>query len=195
MKRLLTTGLVSAAMLGGAVFGAGTLAGIADAQGYDGGDTPTVQTEDGQIVQVQDEVDPTDPDAPPVPEDGEREGCEGRGGRGRGLDAAAEAIGVDVESLRDSLREGQTIAQVAEANGVDPQTVIDAMVADLQTHLDEEVAAGELTAEEAADRLTDATERITQHVLEGRPEGERGPRPPRGPAPEAEPPADQGTSA
>lgn len=45
------------------------------------------------------------------------------------LAAAAEVIGIDVETLREALKDGQTIADVAQANGVDPQTVIDALVA------------------------------------------------------------------
>jgi uncharacterized protein YidB (DUF937 family) len=45
------------------------------------------------------------------------------------LRTAAQAIGIDASILRDALRDGQTIAEVAEANGVDPQTVIDALVA------------------------------------------------------------------
>ncbi len=42
----------------------------------------------------------------------------------------ADAIGIDVETLREELRTGATVAEIAEANGVDPQVVIDALVAD-----------------------------------------------------------------
>jgi hypothetical protein len=97
------------------------------------------------------------------------------GGRGgRGLDSAAEALGITADELRTALEGGQTIAEVAAAKGVDVQTVIDAMLADLKTHLDEEVAAGEHTQEEADQKLADATERITDSVNNGMPErGER----------------------
>jgi polyhydroxyalkanoate synthesis regulator phasin len=89
----------------------------------------------------------------------------GRGpGGGRGIEAAATAIGVEVDVLRDALRDGSTIADVAAINGVDVQTVIDAMVAAAQEHLDEQVAAGDLTADEAATRLTEVSERITAMV-------------------------------
>jgi cell division FtsZ-interacting protein ZapD len=50
-------------------------------------------------------------------------------GRAAAIRTAAEAIGIDADELRAALREGQTIAQAAEANGVDPQDVIDALVA------------------------------------------------------------------
>jgi DNA-directed RNA polymerase specialized sigma subunit len=49
--------------------------------------------------------------------------------RSAAIRATAEAIGIDAAELRGALRDGQTIAQVAEANGVDPQDVIDALVA------------------------------------------------------------------
>lgn len=49
--------------------------------------------------------------------------------RSAAIRTAAEAIGIDADELRAALRDGQTIAQVAEANGVDPQDVIDALVA------------------------------------------------------------------
>jgi hypothetical protein len=102
-----------------------------------------------------------------------------RGGRGGpGLEAAAGAIGITEEELRTALRDGGTLAEVAEANGVDPQAVIDALVAELQTRLDERVADGDLTQEEADEKLASGTERITERMTstlpergEGRPEG------------------------
>ena len=99
---------------------------------------------------------------------------------GPGLDAAAEALGLTTDALRQQLEAGSTIAEVAQTAGVDPQTVIDAMVADLAAHLDEEVASGEHTQEEADEKMADATERITDMVNNGRPE-----RPADAPAPDA----------
>jgi uncharacterized protein YidB (DUF937 family) len=103
-----------------------------------------------------------------------RGGPGGHGGRGPGLDAAAEALGVTADDLRTAVEEGKTLAQVAEEQGVDVQTVIDAMVADLEAHLAEEVASGEHTQEEADQKLADATERITDMVNNGRPERPQG---------------------
>jgi hypothetical protein len=116
------------------------------------------------------------------------QGCDHGPGRHHGpnLDVAASAIGIDVDALRDALRDGSTLAQVAEAHGVDPQTVIDALVADVQSHLAEQVASGELTQAEADQRLADATERITDHVQNGRPERPDAPADrPAPPAPES----------
>ena len=101
----------------------------------------------------------------------------GRGGHGRGmgLEAAATALGITADELRTQLEAGSTVAEVAAAEGVDVQTVIDAMVAEVTTHLDEEVAEGDLTQAEADTKLADATTRITDGVTNGFPQ--RGDRP------------------
>ncbi len=106
----------------------------------------------------------------------------GPGGQrgGPGLDTAAEALGLTTDALHQQLEAGSTIAEVAQTAGVDPQTVIDAMVGDLQAHLDEEVASGEHTQEEADQKMAEATERITDMVTNGMPE-----RPADAPAPDA----------
>ena len=93
-----------------------------------------------------------------------------RGGH-RGFDGEVVAgiIGISVDELRDALQAGSTIAEVAEANGVDPQTVIDALVDEASDHLEVAVENGRLTEDEAANRLAEITERITERVNEGRP--------------------------
>lgn len=79
-----------------------------------------------------------------------------------GLESAADAIGIEEDALRDALEDGQTIAEVAEANGVAVQDVIDAMVAAAQERVDEAMADGD-------ERLADLEERITELVNEGFP--------------------------
>lgn len=113
-------------------------------------------------------------------------GGPGEHGGGKSLDAAATALGITADELRTAIEGGQTIAQVAADKGVDVQTVIDAIVAERTTHLDEEVAAGDLTQEEADQRLADATTRITDMVNNGRPE-----RPSKAPA---DAPAEDGST-
>lgn len=49
--------------------------------------------------------------------------------RGERLATAAEALGISEDELRAALEDGRSIAQVAEAQGVDVQTVVDALVA------------------------------------------------------------------
>jgi polyhydroxyalkanoate synthesis regulator phasin len=94
------------------------------------------------------------------------------------LDETADAIGISNDELLDALRDGQTIAEVAESEGVDPQTVIDALVAATRERLDEAVADGRVEQEDADERLADVTERITEFVNEGAAKfRERFPRP------------------
>jgi hypothetical protein len=68
-----------------------------------------------------------------------------------GLETSAETIGIEVAPLRDALRHGQSIAEVAQANGVDPQAVIDALVAGGNAAIDEAVANGRIDDERAAE--------------------------------------------
>lgn len=89
-----------------------------------------------------------------------------RGNRGAKLESPAEAIGITAEELKTALEEGSTIADVATDNGVDVQVVIDAMVADRQEKLDQAVADGRLTADEAAEKATEIAEHV-QDVVNG----------------------------
>jgi polyhydroxyalkanoate synthesis regulator phasin len=57
--------------------------------------------------------------------------------RGPGLEVAAEAIGITEDELATELRSGKSIADVAKANDVDVQKVIDALVAEEKARLEE----------------------------------------------------------
>ncbi len=114
------------------------------------------------------------------PERGER-GDHGHGDHGPGRfergpardgEVIADLLGIDVETLRTQLQAGDSIATIADANGVDVQTVIDALVAEASAHVDLMVESDRLTAEEAATMKVNLTERITARV--------NGERPPRG---------------
>ena len=61
-----------------------------------------------------------------------------RGHRGGGeqLDAAAEALGPERDELVAELRDGATIAEIAEAQGVDVDTVVDAMVGEARERIE-----------------------------------------------------------
>lgn len=65
----------------------------------------------------------------------------GPGGPGRGmpLEAAAEAIGLSVEDVRTGLRDGQSLAQIAEANGVGLDELVDRLTADARDRITEMV--------------------------------------------------------
>jgi hypothetical protein len=65
----------------------------------------------------------------------------GRGGPGGGmrLDSAAEAIGISPEDLRAGLRSGQSLAQIAEANGVGTDELVDRLTTDARERISEMV--------------------------------------------------------
>ena len=91
-------------------------------------------------------------------------GGPGRGHFGAGLDVAAKAIGIDSEELRTALEGGSTIAEVATAHKVDVQKVIDALVAEADTHIDQAVTDGKLTETKAAEIKANLPDRITAMV-------------------------------
>ncbi|MCP4223232.1 MAG: hypothetical protein GY773_07830, partial [Actinomycetia bacterium] len=98
-----------------------------------------------------------------------------RGGLARGahLETVAEVIGIEVADLAEALRDGQTIAEVAGANGSSAQAVIDALVAEMNTKLDQAVEDGNLTTERANEIRADAPDRI-ESMVNGEFEGRRG---------------------
>jgi polyhydroxyalkanoate synthesis regulator phasin len=81
-----------------------------------------------------------------------------------GLDVAALAIGITERELLEALRDGQSVAEVAATNGVDAQTVIEALVAEVNERVDEAVASGDLDAHRASQIMADAEDRVTDFV-------------------------------
>jgi len=120
------------------------------------------------------------------------------------LTVAAKAIGISTTDLETQLQSGTTLADVAKAHNVDPNTVIVALVGDLNAKIDADVASGKLTAEQGTARKAEATQRVTDMVNNGPRHGgpggrggmggrHGGPGGPDGPvmgAPDGPPPAD-----
>ena len=111
---------------------------------------------------------------------------------GDDLDIAAKAIGISTADLQTALQSGQSLAAVAKAHNVDPQKVIDALVADEQAELADQVKNGTLTQAQADQMKNDITPRVTDRVNGvGGPHG--GPGHGRGPgAPAPAPGTDNG---
>ncbi len=92
-----------------------------------------------------------------------------RHARRAGLALAADTIGIDTKALREGIRGGQSVADVARAHDVEPQAVIDAVTAAANKKIDAAVTAGKITADRAGaikDRLAD---RITHRMNATRP--------------------------
>jgi hypothetical protein len=118
--------------------------------------------------------------------DGAKDGADGRHGGGKGKggkmgspETLATALGVDTETLRSEFAAGKSIADIAEEQGIEIDAVVEALVADLEEHLNEHVADGSLTEDEAADKLANAEAKIAEKVTEV-PMLERQPRFPSG---------------
>ena len=94
------------------------------------------------------------------------------GGRGPGghveavtdTSVVAKAIGISEADLTTALQGGKTVAQVAAANNVDLQKVIDALVADGQSELDAAVNAGTMTQAQADAEKTELAQRATDQA-------------------------------
>jgi hypothetical protein len=134
--------------------------------------------DDGTITQAQmDAVTKALQDAGPVwggHGPGGRHGGPGGFGAKVSLETAATTIGIAEDDLRTALQDGQTLAEVATANGVEPQAVIDALVAEATARLDQAVTDGRIEQADADARKAELTERITTAVNEGFPgRGER----------------------
>jgi hypothetical protein len=99
-----------------------------------------------------------------------------RGRHGGELSVVSDVLGIDATELRDRLEAGETIADIATAQGVAIDDVVSALVADARERLDTAVADGRLTQAEADEELTEATDRITAMVNGEAPLGELGGR-------------------
>ncbi len=103
----------------------------------------------------------------------------GEGHRG-GRDPAARSevvtdlLGIDAETLRAELAAGSTLAEVAVANGVSTDDLVAALVAEAEERIAEHVEEGSLTEEEAAAKLADITDRVSERVNSVAPIGGEG---------------------
>lgn len=156
-----------------------SIAQVADAEGVDVQDvidalvTNGTERLEGAIAELPDRMSEL-VEREGLPERGGRGGPGHFGGRGAGIEGAAEAIGISDDELRAALRDGSTIAEVATANDVEVNTVIEALVADANERLDAALSDERITQAQADERKADLEERMTALVNGERPAG--GPR-------------------
>ena len=79
-------------------------------------------------------------------------------------EATAEVLGITVEELRTAREAGQTLAQIAEAEGVSRDDLISGLVAAAQAQLTEAVEAGTITQARADELAAGLQERVTEKV-------------------------------
>lgn len=111
-RMLIGSAAFAVALTGGGI--AGALLGTPDTSGAQES-TTTTEDDDGTVVRTEH--------------------------RGKHLDAAASALGMTVEELEAELEAGKTIAEVAAAQDVDVDTVIDALVAAATEDIRERITA------------------------------------------------------
>ncbi len=112
------------------------------------------------------------------PERGEFGEGHGRGGHhgpgmfGRGVasEALTDLLGIDAQELRQQLRDGATLAEIATAQGVEPTAVIDELLAEVEERVTNAVENGRIDQAEADEKLAEAETRITDMVNNGRPD-------------------------
>jgi hypothetical protein len=97
---------------------------------------------------------------------------------GAAFDDLAGALNTTPDQLKEDLKDGKTIKEIAEANNVDVNTVIDKIVDAVNKKVDEAVANDKLTKEQGDKIKAEAKERITEFVNNGMPKlpGGFGPR-------------------
>lgn len=147
MRKTIAAAVISGSLLVGGAVGSALLGGgVATAQSSSSSGTTSSQSSSA-----------------PAPPDGHGPRGGPHGGR---LDpaVAADAIGISQADLKTALDSGQSLADVATAHGVDPQKVIDALVADAKAHIADDVASGRITQAEADQHSADLVQRITDHV-------------------------------
>jgi len=83
---------------------------------------------------------------------------------GERLDAVSGLLGITSDELKTELRAGKSLAEIATEKGVDTQKVIDAIVAEMTEKVNEKVAEGKITQNQADTMLANAVERVTAMV-------------------------------
>ena len=97
-------------------------------------------------------------------------GGPGMFGRGVASEALTDLLGLDAQELRQQLRDGATLAEIATTQGVEPQAVIDELVGELTERVDNATEDGRIDQTEADQKLADAEAKITDMVNNGRPD-------------------------
>ncbi len=93
------------------------------------------------------------------------------------LMSVAEFIGVTPEELHDAIVGGQSVAQVAEANGVTTEALTEYLLGEIEAKLAEAVESGRIDQAKADEILANAPAKIDEMInREGLPDKHDGPR-------------------
>lgn len=197
-KKLLATA-AAASTLGGAVAGATLLApgGAGAEEDAEAPDEGHVRPDPGERISaaLQGLVDDgtlTESQVDAVVQalqDARPEGRHGPRGFGAGEDLAA-ILGLEGEDIRAALKDGSSLSDLADQQGVDSQELVDAIVAASEERVNGALKSDRIDQEKADEILAGAEEKA-ESIVNGEVEGRRGPGGPRGgfggvPTPEAD---------
>ncbi len=84
--------------------------------------------------------------------------------RSENVEQLADFLGLSVDELRQGRADGQTLAEMAEAQGISEDDLVQFLVDGIQERVDEAVAEGRIDADKAAERLADMQSRIEEKV-------------------------------
>ncbi len=97
-----------------------------------------------------------------------REG-RGRRGRGEGSEIVSELLEMTPQEIREGFEAGSTLAELAQAQGVETDDLVDALVAEAEARVEEKLESGDITEDQANSILEDMSERIEDRVNSERP--------------------------
>ncbi|WP_067936877.1 hypothetical protein [Alicyclobacillus kakegawensis] len=84
--------------------------------------------------------------------------------RAQALKAIAQILGVSEQTLLQDLKNGQSIAQVAESKGISVDSLVSQLTAKVKAHLDQAVQNGKLTSNKEQQILNNLQKRLTRLV-------------------------------
>ena len=87
-----------------------------------------------------------------------------RGGPGKDVAAIASVLKLTEAELKTQVQSGKTLAQIATAQSVSVQSVINVLVVDMQAHIADELASGKITQAQATTKLASVTAKATERV-------------------------------
>lgn len=164
MKKTLTAAGLGAAMFVGGVFGVATAdVSIAGAQASE---TPAEES-----VETEQDADQTDRAAHRAERKANR--AERKAIKAERRAEVAELLDMTADEFSDA-RADSTIVEIAEAQGVDVQVIVDYFVNSANERIDQAVADGDLTEEEAAEKRAAVAEKVEAKINGERSEGGHG---------------------
>ncbi|NND74582.1 MAG: hypothetical protein HKN44_06205 [Ilumatobacter sp.] len=107
------------------------------------------------------------------PDRSDRPGHRGPGGRfGRAAvsEAVTDLLGIDGDDLRQQLRDGSTLADIAAANGVEVQALIDTLVDEAEARVATALESGKIDQTKADDITSQIEDKVTDLVNGERPQ-------------------------